>query len=839
LDSAIVTSAAASKSNPSIAEVGSVVSCGNGLQAAFGGGLRLAARLMSGGLAEGDPMMLPKLNLTESIQMNAKKMVRMTSTKCCLWLALLAAVPQARAQTFQYWSLPAGNGGPNPYAKVIQASDGYFYGTLPGSGSSGNGQIFKVDTNGNFTFDLVDFGSPYGTQPQGPLIQARDGNFYGTTLLGPTGGGTIFKMDTNYNLTTLKSFGYADNYLPYAGLVQGMDGLLYGVTYGGGAAYSCYQYDPSPYNGYGTVYRSDTNGDVTNLVVFTGTNAMVQTNLQAFCNDTNGIADGESPYYAELVQASNGYFYGTTYAGGTNGLGTVFKMDTNGLVTTLAEFNGVNGEYPLRGLIQAIDGNLYGTTISGGLYNDGTVYKIAEPGDTFTNLVSFNGSSTQGSGQYSGLMQGKDGLLYGQSEVGGSIGVGEVFAVDFYGNVTRVWSYDQAGGFPSSGYYPLAPLTQGSDGNIYGICTYGGANGGGIFFQIAPVPPTLTSAICPVTNNSEVTVVFSESVRSVSELNPANYTVNYGGPVVSVISNSPTQVTLQITSALSLVNSNVLTVNNVISTVGALPIATNSQLAINTPSPTIRLEYNQGGTNNLVSLEAEDYDLNVMPNTSHYWSFTTSPIEVQPGDTNTIFSGTGVMEADPEDTGTTGTTTSIGGAPSGGRLDYMVRFDTAGTFYVWVRGAGDGPPNGPGDSDSVSIGLDGGLTTRIAGFPLGEGYCWTNEQTGTSTNIIIETPGLHVINVWVRQDSFAFDKFLLTDNTNYVPTGFGPAESAPTVGAAVTISLSGSNAIVSWPGGGFLQSSTNLASPFVDIPSSVSPWTVPLTNSQVYYRVRQ
>jgi uncharacterized repeat protein (TIGR03803 family) len=154
---------------------------------------------------------------------------------------------------------------------------------------------------------------PNGENPQAELVQGNDGNFYGTTLNGGTNNaGTVFKVGTNGALTTLYFFtGFYDGGNPYAGLVQGSDGNLYGTTQQGGA------------NGYGTVFKISTDGALTSLYSFGGN-------------------DGANPQ-AALVQGGDGYFYGTT-------VGTVFRISTNGALTTLHFFTGNDGAYPLPDL---------------------------------------------------------------------------------------------------------------------------------------------------------------------------------------------------------------------------------------------------------------------------------------------------------------------------------------------------------------------------------------------------------------------------------------------------------------------------------------------------------
>jgi uncharacterized repeat protein (TIGR03803 family) len=293
-------------------------------------------------------------------------------------------------------------------------------------------------------------GTNDGAVPTG-LVQGNDGYLYGTTAWGgTTGGGTVFRISTNGVLTTLYSFGTGlatnlntpDGYGPQGGLVQGIDGYLYGTTQNGGT------------NNLGTVFRIKTNGLLTSLYSFADT------------------YDGENPY-AGLVQGSDGLLYGTTTQGGTNNFGTVFKISTNGALTTLYSFGSVldtndiplDGFSPEAGLVQGSDGYLYGTTTQGGTglngtsfspVGDGTLFKISTNG-TFTSLYSFLDGSP-----LSGLMQGSDGYLYGTTfwAVQGFSG-GTLFKISTNGTFTSLYSLGSG--------HPRGTLVQGNDGNFYGM----------------------------------------------------------------------------------------------------------------------------------------------------------------------------------------------------------------------------------------------------------------------------------------------------------------------------------------------------------------------------------
>jgi uncharacterized repeat protein (TIGR03803 family) len=211
--------------------------------------------------------------------------------------------------------------------------------------------------------------------PFAGLVQAANGELYGTTGQGGTNGdGTIFKIAPSGTLTTLYSFcqsGCAGAPFPF-GPIQATNGDFYGTTENGGA------------NGQGTVFKITPGGTLSTLY--------------SFCSQGgSNCTDGANPF-AGLVQASNGDLYGTTYYGGANfgGAGTVFKIAPSGALTTLYSFcaqsNCTDGGSPLAGLVQATNGDLYGTTFYGGVVNTsggyGTIFKIT-PGGTLTTLHSF------------------------------------------------------------------------------------------------------------------------------------------------------------------------------------------------------------------------------------------------------------------------------------------------------------------------------------------------------------------------------------------------------------------------------------------------------------------
>jgi uncharacterized repeat protein (TIGR03803 family) len=385
----------------------------------------------------------------------------------CMFGGFLSLVLSLSAQTFTTLLSFDNMGAANPYAGLIQATDGNFYGTTLsgacGRGCFDGGYVFNVTLSGTLTdlyaFDCGQYGCPSGASPYAGLVQATDGTLYGTTENGGSNSyGTVFKITVSGNLTTLHNFDGGDGANPYAGLVQATNGNFYGTTTGGGATSN------------GTVFKITPSGELTTLYNFCSQNhctdganpvaALIQATdgsfygttsygganyegtvfrvtpggklktLYSFCSRKRACADGVAPY-AALIQTSNGDLYGTTSGAGANGdYGTVFKITPNGKLTTLHSFDGGDGANPTAGLLQATNGNLYGTTTGGGATSNGTVFQIT-PSGKLTTLYSFcsQNNCTDGQTPYAGLVQDTNGNLYGTTSAGGANSVGTVFSL--------------------------------------------------------------------------------------------------------------------------------------------------------------------------------------------------------------------------------------------------------------------------------------------------------------------------------------------------------------------------------------------------------------------------
>jgi uncharacterized repeat protein (TIGR03803 family) len=446
------------------------------------------------------------------------------------------AAAQTETNLYSFGSHP--NDGGFPYAGLVQGSDGNFYGTTDIGGTNNDGTVFRISPSGTYT-NLYSFVGPPsdGYQPTAGLVQGSDGNFYGTTYEGGTstncdgvGCGTFFRISLSGSETNLHSFDGSptDGFGPTVGLVQGSDGNFYGTTYEGGSG-SCTI-------GCGTVFRISPSG--------------TETTLHSFASSPT---DGELPT-AGLVQGSDGNFYGTTEAGGTNNYGTVFRISSSGSYTTLYSFVGYpNDGVAPRGLVQGSDGNFYGTTDAGGTNDDGTVFRIS-PSGTETNLHSFVGSPADGANPYAALVQGSDGNFYDTTYNGGTYSVGTVFRISPSGSYTSLYSF---GSYPGDGGDP-AGLVQGSDGNLYGTTEHGGTStncyeGCGTVFKLT-VP--LNPPPYPINQITGVQLSGTNVVFNVLSIAGETYQLQYRNSLTSGSwSNVPgVSVTNSIGSILTLTN---------------------------------------------------------------------------------------------------------------------------------------------------------------------------------------------------------------------------------------------------------------------------------------------
>ena len=355
-----------------------------------------------------------------------------------------------------------------------------------------------IDLNAQARYETLHTFSGDRGHPSAALTEGPDGQLYGVTRDGGfRGKGTVFVTDGAGNTTTLHEFDGTDGEAPQGRLLVGPDGLLYGTTSSGG-------------NGFGTIFRMTLSGG----------------GFQQLVNFTGGD-DGLLPQ-SGLVLGSDGALYGTTLAGGASSVGTIFRLTTEGVFSTLASFGGDNGALPsgdliatadgfygttsqggagfgtvfhatlagvisrtavfdpldaalidiglnpAGGVVLASNGNLYGTTSAGGGHSRGTVFGII--GGVLQTLHSFSGVDGESPGA---LREMNDGNLYGTTSSGGVGGAGTIFRLSLDHTFASVASFSgRDGNFPTSG------VIQTISGAIYGTTEMGGDNGAGTVFEL-------------------------------------------------------------------------------------------------------------------------------------------------------------------------------------------------------------------------------------------------------------------------------------------------------------------------------------------------------------------
>jgi uncharacterized repeat protein (TIGR03803 family) len=347
------------------------------------------------------------------------------------------------------YTFTGGADGGSPDAGVIRDSAGNLYGTTHLGGAAGAGAVYKLDATGQETVVYGFPGAADGSEPWAGVIRDSAGNLYGTTRSGGTANaGVVYKLDTAGRETVLHTFtGGGDGGDPWAGVIRGSAGNLYGTTSGGGT--------PGCYEGCGVVYKLDATGQETVLYTFTGG------------------ADGGAPY-AGVIRDSAGNFYGTTSAANLRGEGgAVFKLDAAGQETVLYSFPPSCAPRATDGVIRDPAGNLYGTNSCGGATYQGVVYKLDTAGN-YTALYTFTGGADGGSPN-AGVIRDSEGNLYGTTALGGVASCfqggwcGVVFKLDTTGHETVLYNF--TGG--ADGSQPNSVIRD-SAGNLYGTTSGGG-----------------------------------------------------------------------------------------------------------------------------------------------------------------------------------------------------------------------------------------------------------------------------------------------------------------------------------------------------------------------------
>jgi uncharacterized repeat protein (TIGR03803 family) len=361
-------------------------------------------------------------------------------------------VARAQAQTLTVLDNFTGAPQIQTSASMALARDGNYYGGSYRGGANNLGAMFRLTPAGTVTVIYSLTSADGGPTYPNPIL-GDDGNLYGTCSQGSAGNGYVFKLTPSGTFTHLHDFSGTDGSLSGSvgfagGIIQGANGLLYGITSSGGAS------------GGGTFYQITTSGTLTTIYNF------------------NNAADSVSQPYG-ITEGTNGVFYGVALSPGA---GVFFSLTKAGVLTVLHNFNNdTNGGYSPSGLLQGFDGNFYGITITGGANNEGTVYKMT-PSGTVTILHSFNQTTDQVSYPQSTLLQAPNGNFYSAivgCNFGGCPNDGGIFEITPAGAYTTLETFDG-----TNGSLPWPGLNFNPNGDFYGITNDGGSSNDGVYYSL-------------------------------------------------------------------------------------------------------------------------------------------------------------------------------------------------------------------------------------------------------------------------------------------------------------------------------------------------------------------
>ncbi len=411
----------------------------------------------------------------------------LTRTQAVFWsgAAIAVATFMCGAQTnieMVFHSFTNSPDGDEPVSSLVLGPNNALYGTTVAGGntSSSSGTLFTINVDGSgykvlHNFSLSESGGEGLTAPPYQVFTVTygsDGRLYGTTLHGTNGNGSVYGVNPDgSSYSVIHSFGTSDA-APQS-LIQGRDGRLYGTS---GSA----------------IFTLDTSGS--NYTV-----------LHLFTNSPDGDV-----VFGKPMQAADGTIYGTTYQGGTNGSGTIYKLNPDGSgYAVLYSFGAApDGANPYSGLAQGADGAIYGTTLRGGINGGGTVFKINPDGSGYITLHNFN--LADGIGPLGGVIAGLGNVMYGVTSEQGLYAGGTLFSLSLDGS-----AYDVLYNFGSSGIFdashPYGGLVQGpaSAGTLalYGTTVYGGTKHLGAIYGLLVNPPLSIAPISAASNGNQ-SVVF-------------------------------------------------------------------------------------------------------------------------------------------------------------------------------------------------------------------------------------------------------------------------------------------------------------------------------------------
>ncbi len=404
-----------------------------------------------------------------------------------------------------------GNNGQYPYGTVTLDASGNLFGTTYQGGAKGYGTVYEIVHGTTSIITLASFNGNNGQNPEAGVTLDASGNLFGTTVYGGASfDGTVYEIvHGTTSITTLASFSHGNGVFPYGGVTFDASGNLFGTTLDGGASGYGMVYEivhgttsittlasfnningANPWDGvtldssgnlFGTTQAGGSNSVGTVYEIPHGTTSI--TTIASF-----NSAIGQYPY-AGLTLDSSGNLFGTTESSGPGGYGTVYEIvHGTTAITTLASFNRVNGSYPQAGVTLDASGNLFGaTTNDGGAGDYGTVYEIVHGTTFITTLAVFN--NINGANPYAGVTLDASGNLFGTTKADGPSGYGTVYEI-VHGTtaINMIASFNGP-----NGQYPLAGVTLDAGGNLFGTTNAGGSSGYGTVYEIVHGTTAITT----------------------------------------------------------------------------------------------------------------------------------------------------------------------------------------------------------------------------------------------------------------------------------------------------------------------------------------------------------
>ena len=402
--------------------------------------------------------------------------------------------------------------GKNIYSKLTLGNDNKLYTVTMSGGSNNLGTLVRYDYTNNSLLKIIDFTDGGSI---GGLLNASNGKLYGTIQNGGLySRGTIFEYDPSTTIYTVKKeFGYTDGAGLMCSLIETSNGILYGMSNGGGTNNigTIFRYDITldslltqysfsvpdgklPFGSLlkatnGKLYAMTSEGGELNVGVLFQYDLLTSSYVKK--HDFQKSLNGKYPN-GSLVRASNGLLYGVTEEGGLNNLGVLFQYDqVNNVYTKLIDFANTSGANPNGSLIQATDGMLYGTCYRGAVFGSmGTIFQFNPNTNSLSTIYSI-GASSMGQNPRGALVQAANGLFYGTTSYGGWYSKGTIFEFD---PVSGIYN-DKYNFIDAVGRAAIGSLIEAADGNLYGVTALGGALDQGTLFQYNYVNDVFTKKI--------------------------------------------------------------------------------------------------------------------------------------------------------------------------------------------------------------------------------------------------------------------------------------------------------------------------------------------------------